>query len=44
LKEYANINIKKQLWEEVCAAVKPNWGSLEGENKTRAVKFTQTLL
>ena len=44
LKEYANINIKKQLWEEVCAAVIPNWSGLEGENKTRAGKFTQTPL
>jgi len=44
LKEYANINIKIQLWEEVCAAVIPNWSGLEGENKTRADKFTQTLL
>jgi hypothetical protein len=75
LKEYANINIKKQLWEEVCTAVIPNWNGLyccytelerfvlllyrigavctavipnwnglEGENKTRAGKFTQTLL
>ena len=37
--EYANINIKKQLWEEVCAAVIPNWSGLEGENKTRAGKL-----
>jgi len=44
LKEYANINIKKHLWEEVCAAVIPNWSGLEVENKTRACKFTQTLL
>ena len=43
LREYANINIKKQLWEEVCAAVIPIWSGLEGENKTRAGKFTQTL-
>ena len=44
LREYAYINIKKQLWQEVCAAVVPNWSSLEGENKTRVGKFTQTLL
>ena len=43
LREYANINIKKQLWEEVCAAVIPNWSGLEGENTTREGKFTQTL-
>jgi len=43
LREYANINIKKQLWEEDCAAVIPNWRGLEGENKTREGKFTQTL-
>jgi hypothetical protein len=34
LKEYANINIKKQLWEEVGAAVIPNWSGLEWENNT----------
>jgi hypothetical protein len=28
----------------VCAAVIPNWSGLEGENKTSAGKFTQTLL
>jgi hypothetical protein len=44
LKEYENINIKKQLWGEVCAAVILNWSALEGENKTRAGKFTQILL
>jgi hypothetical protein len=41
LKEYANINIKKQLWEEVCTAVIPNLSGLDGENRTRPGKFTQ---
>ncbi|KAF6213065.1 hypothetical protein GE061_010779 [Apolygus lucorum] len=35
LKDYANANIKKILWEEVCEQVVPNWSALHGEERSK---------
>lgn len=33
------MNIKTQLWEDVCAIVIHHWGTLEGANKTNTSKL-----
>lgn len=39
LKDYGNINIKKKLWDEVCAAVLPNWNEMDRANRTKTGKL-----
>ena len=34
IKEYADANLKRKLWEEVCEAVVPDWSQLRAEEKT----------
>lgn len=35
LKEYADVNLKKKLWEEVCEAVVVDWNQLSPEDKRK---------
>jgi hypothetical protein len=44
LTKYANTNIKKHLWEEVCSAVVSNRKDLERNLKTIAGKFISSIL
>lgn len=39
LKEYADINLKKKLWDEVYSAVIENWNSLSPQEKNTQGKL-----
>lgn len=40
LKEYSDINLKKNQWLEVCEAVVPNWSHLDSEEKTKQGRYS----
>lgn len=41
LKEYSDINLKKELWEEVCEAVVPRWNERSAEDKMKEGREVQ---
>lgn len=44
LKEYSDVNIKKKLWDEVCAIVVPAWGEMDAEDRRKQGKFIQVYI
>nr|XP_022908729.1 uncharacterized protein LOC111420051 [Onthophagus taurus] len=41
LKEYADVNVKRKLWQEICMEIIPNWGELSSENKIKSGQNVQ---
>lgn len=39
LKEYSDVNIKKNLWLEVCEAVVPGWNQFDSQEKTKQGRY-----
>ncbi|KDR08446.1 hypothetical protein L798_01970 [Zootermopsis nevadensis] len=41
IKDYANINVKRELWQEICSVVVPGWSELSPEKKTETGRDIQ---